>query len=149
MTFEIKADFEADNEVDNSSIGNKKTNVYKQMPVCNGFFNGLEINDVLQGGFYDYLLGCDDVEWFVDEFIKLEKKMNFIFKSIRKENNMTQEDEELFRRTYVCFLFVRKFLVLKKLEIVANCLVNVQAQHMKIVMKTISRIRVFCSISIP
>ena len=34
--FRIYADFEADNEIDNSSIGNKTTNNYKQSPVPNG-----------------------------------------------------------------------------------------------------------------
>ena len=30
----IDADFEADNEIDNSNIGNKTTSFYKQNPVC-------------------------------------------------------------------------------------------------------------------
>ena len=34
--FKIYADFEVDNEKDNSSIGNKTTNIYKQNPVLNG-----------------------------------------------------------------------------------------------------------------
>ena len=33
--FRIYADFEADNEKDNSSIGNKTTNIYKQNPALN------------------------------------------------------------------------------------------------------------------
>ena len=28
--------FEADNEIDNSYIGNETTNIYKQNPICNG-----------------------------------------------------------------------------------------------------------------
>ena len=32
LCFRIYADFEADNEVDNSSIGNKTTNICKQKP---------------------------------------------------------------------------------------------------------------------
>ena len=32
------AELEADNEIDTSNIGNKKTNVYKQNPLCNGYF---------------------------------------------------------------------------------------------------------------
>ena len=33
----IYADFDADNEIDISNIGNKTTNFHKQSPVCNGF----------------------------------------------------------------------------------------------------------------
>ena len=36
LYFRIHADFEADNEKDNSIIGNKTTNIYKQNPVLNG-----------------------------------------------------------------------------------------------------------------
>ena len=37
LFFRIYADFEADNEKDNSIIGNKTTNIYKQNPVPNGY----------------------------------------------------------------------------------------------------------------
>ena len=36
LYFRIIADFEADNEIDGSNIGNKTTNIYKQKPVLNG-----------------------------------------------------------------------------------------------------------------
>ena len=36
LYFRIIADFEADNEIDGSSLGNKTTNIYKQNPVLNG-----------------------------------------------------------------------------------------------------------------
>ena len=36
LYFRIYADFEADNEKDDSKIGNKTTNIYKQKPVLNG-----------------------------------------------------------------------------------------------------------------
>ena len=36
LYFRIYADFAADNEKDNSQIGNKTTNIYKQIPVLNG-----------------------------------------------------------------------------------------------------------------
>ena len=35
LCFRIYADFEADNEINNSSIGNETTNIYEQNPVCN------------------------------------------------------------------------------------------------------------------
>ena len=37
LCFRIYADFEADNEKDNSVMGNKTTNNYKQNPVLNGY----------------------------------------------------------------------------------------------------------------
>ena len=37
LSFRIYADFEADNEIDTSVIGNKTTNIYKQNPACNGY----------------------------------------------------------------------------------------------------------------
>ena len=37
LFFWIYADFEADNEKDNSSVGNKTANIYKQNPVLNGY----------------------------------------------------------------------------------------------------------------
>ena len=35
LYFRIYADFEADNEKDNSIVGNKTSNIYKQNPVLN------------------------------------------------------------------------------------------------------------------
>ena len=49
--FRIYADFEADNEKDNSSIGNKTTNIYKQNAVLNGYCIESELNDNLQSGY--------------------------------------------------------------------------------------------------
>ena len=37
MFFRIYADFEANNEKDNSIVGNKTINIYKQNPVLNGY----------------------------------------------------------------------------------------------------------------
>ena len=37
LYFRIYADFEADNEKDNSCVGNKTTNIYKQSPIINGY----------------------------------------------------------------------------------------------------------------
>ena len=46
----IYADFEADVEKDNSSIGNKTTIIYKQNPILNGYRIESELNDNLQSG---------------------------------------------------------------------------------------------------
>ena len=50
--FKIYAEFEADNEIHNSSIGNKTTKIYKQNPVLNGYHIIFELEDVLKRGYY-------------------------------------------------------------------------------------------------
>ena len=84
LYFRIYAEFEADNEKDNSSMGNKTTNIYKQHPVLNGYRIESELEDVLQSGYYKSPLGHDNVDWFVNEVKKLENKMAFYFKKKRK-----------------------------------------------------------------
>ena len=46
LYFSLYADFEADNEVDGSCIGNKITNIYKQNPELNGYHLISELEDV-------------------------------------------------------------------------------------------------------
>ena len=79
LYFRIYAHFESDNEKDNRIIGNKTTNIYKQNPVLNGYRIESELEDVLQSGYQKSLLGYDNVDWFVNEVIKLENKMAFYF----------------------------------------------------------------------
>ena len=50
LHFKIYADFEADNELDDSNKGNKTTIIFKQNPLCSGFYIVSELNDVLQTG---------------------------------------------------------------------------------------------------
>ena len=102
LYFRIYADFEADNEKDNSSIGNKTTNIYKQNPVLNGYHTVSELNDVLKSEYYKSPLGYDNVDWFVDEVIKIENKMAFFFKNIKKDIDMTEEDEEEYKNNNIC-----------------------------------------------
>ena len=102
MYFRIIADFEADNEKDNSKIGNKTANIYKQNPVLNGYYIISELEDVLENGYYESPLGYDNVDWFVKEVIKLEIKMAFYFKSTKKDIIMKQEDEEDYRNNNIC-----------------------------------------------
>ena len=73
--FRIYPDFESDNEIDNSSIGNKTTIIYKQNPILIGYHIESELNDNLKSGYYESPLGYNNVDWFVDETIKLENKM--------------------------------------------------------------------------
>ena len=99
--FRIIADFEADNEKDNTKIGNKTTNIYKQNPVLKGYYIISEFEDVLESGYYESPLGYDNVDWFVKEVIKLENKMAFFFKNTKKDITMTKEKEEDFKN-YIC-----------------------------------------------
>ena len=48
LYFESFADFEADNEIDNSSIGRKSINIYKKNEVLNGYHKESELEDVLK-----------------------------------------------------------------------------------------------------
>ena len=67
LYFRIYADFEADNEKDNSSIGNKTTNIYKQNPVLKSYHIVSEFEDVIKSFYYKSPLGYNNVDWFVDE----------------------------------------------------------------------------------
>ena len=67
--FRMYADFAADNEIDNSSIGIKTTNLYKQSPVFNGYYIMSELNNVLKIGYCASPLGYDIKDWFVDEVL--------------------------------------------------------------------------------
>ena len=77
LNFRIYADFEADNEIDGSSVGNKTTNIYKQNQVLHGYYIISELEEVLERGYYESPLGFNNVDWFVKKIIKLENKMAF------------------------------------------------------------------------
>ena len=98
----IYADFQADDEKDNSSVGDKTSNIYKQNPVLNGYHIENELEEVLQSGYHKSPLGYDIVDWFVNEVIKLENKMTFYFKNTNKDINMTEENEEDHRNKNTC-----------------------------------------------
>ena len=102
LYFRTYADFDADNEKDNSIIGNKTTNIYKQIPVLNGYHIVSELEDVLKSDYYKCPLGYNNVDWFVNEVIKLENKMAFYFETTKKDIIMTQKDEEDYRNNIIC-----------------------------------------------
>ena len=79
LCFRIYADFEADNEKDKSGIGNRTTNICKQNAVLNGYHIISELEDVLKSAFYKSPLKYKNVDWYVNEFIKLENEMVFLF----------------------------------------------------------------------
>ena len=102
LYFRIYADFEADNEKDNSVLGNKTTNIYKQNPVLNGYHIVSELEEVLKSSYHKSPLGSNNVDWFVDEVIRLENKMAFYFKNTKKDIIMTEENEEDFKNDNIC-----------------------------------------------
>ena len=102
LYFRIIADFEADNEIDVSKIGNKTTNIYKQKPVLIGYYIISELEDVLKSDYYESPLGYDNIDWFVKEVMKLENKMAVYFKETKKDIIMTQEDEEDYKNNNIC-----------------------------------------------
>ena len=104
LYFRIYADIEADNEKDDSVIGNKTNKVYKQNPVLNGYHIEYELEDILKSEYYKSPLSYNNVDWFVNEVIKLENKMTFYFKkeNIKKDINMSKKDEEDFKNNNNC-----------------------------------------------
>ena len=115
LYFRIYADFEADNKKENTSIGDKTTNIYKQEPVCNGYQIVSELEDVLKSGYYKSPLGQENVNWFVGELIKLENKMNFWFKNTKKDIIMTEEDNQDFENNNIC-RYCEKYIETNKIR---------------------------------
>ena len=107
--FRIIADFEADNEIDGSNIGNKTTKIYKRNPVLNGYYIISELEDILESGSYESPLGYDNVDWFVEEVMKLEKKMAFYFKNTKKDIVMTEDGEGDYRKNDSCRFCEKKY----------------------------------------
>ena len=62
LYFRIFAVFESDNEIDGSNVGNKTNNIYKQNPLLHGSYIISELEDVLESGYYESPLGCDNVD---------------------------------------------------------------------------------------
>ena len=98
----IFADFEADNEKDDSSVSNKTTNIYKQNPVLNGYEIISDLQDVFKSGHYKSPLGNNNVEWFDNQVMKLENKLAFYFKNTKKGLIKTKEKEEDFDNNIIC-----------------------------------------------
>ena len=71
----------------------KTNNIFKQNPVLNGYRIISEWDDVLKSSYHKSPLGYNNVDWFVNEVIKLENKMAFYFKNTKNYTFMTQENE--------------------------------------------------------
>ena len=48
----------------------KKTNVYKQNPIVNGYRIESELEDALESSYYKSALGYNNADWFVNEVKK-------------------------------------------------------------------------------
>ena len=94
LEFRIYVDFEADNGKDDFRIGNKTTNFFKRNPILNRYHVVSELEDILKSDYYKPHLGYDEVDWFVNEVIKLGKKVTVYFKLLEKKIIMIEEDEE-------------------------------------------------------
>ena len=115
LYFRIYADFEADNKKGNTNIGDKTTNIYKQEPVCNGYQIVSDLEHFLKTEYHKSPLGHENVEWFVDEIIKLENKMNFWFKNTKKDIIMIEEDKQDFENNNIC-RFCEKYIESNKVK---------------------------------
>ena len=60
------------------------------------------MEDVLKSGYYESPLGYKNVDWFVNEVTKLEKKMVFYFENTKRDIIMTQKDKEDFENNTIC-----------------------------------------------
>ena len=61
-----------------------------------------ELNDDLQSGYYKSHVGYDNVDWIVDEAMKLENNRIFSFKITEKDIILTEKDEEGFESNHNC-----------------------------------------------
>ena len=105
----VIADFEANNKVDNTYIGNKTTSIFKPNPVFNGYYIISELGDFSKGDHYESPSRYNNVDWFVNEAIKLENKLPFYFKNTKKDIIMTEEDGEHYIGTNFCRFCEKKF----------------------------------------
>ena len=119
LYFRIYANFEADNKKENTSIGDKTTNIYKKEPVCNGYYIKSDLDQVLKSDYYKSRSGHENVDWFIYEIIKLETKMNFWSKNTKKDLIMTEEDKQTLKITTFVDI-VKHILKQIKLEIIVT-----------------------------
>ena len=61
-----------------------------------------EVEDVLKSEYHKTPLGYNNVDWFVDEIIRVENKTAFYFKNTNKDIVKTEDDEEDYRNNIIC-----------------------------------------------
>ena len=60
------------------------------------------MEDVLESGYYESPLGYKNVDWYVNQVIKIKNKMAFYFENTKKDIVMTEDDEEDYRKNKIC-----------------------------------------------
>ena len=75
------------------------------------------MENVLQCGYYRYILNYDNVDWFCIENIKLENKMDFYLQNSKKDVLMTEKDAED-HKTISIFRFCGNDFLINKIEII-------------------------------
>ena len=60
------------------------------------------MEDVSKSGYKETPLGYNNIDWYVNQVIKLENKMVFYFKNTKKDIAMTEDDEEDYRKNNIC-----------------------------------------------
>ena len=88
------------------------------------------MEDVLKSEYHKPPLRYDNVDWFVNEVIKLENKMSFYYKNTKKDIKIIEEDDKDLERFLV---FVKNILNLIKLEIIVTWLVIIEEQLITLV----------------
>ena len=56
----------------------------------------------MKNGHHKSPLGCNNVDWFLNEVIELENKVAFHFKKTKKDIVMTEEDEKDYKNNNIC-----------------------------------------------
>ena len=96
LYFMIYGDFECNNKIEDSHIGNRTTNIFGQNPMGNGLYIVSELENVLQSG-YRSCFGENNVEWVFNKVIKIGNKRNFYFRNIKKKIVMTKKMRKISR----------------------------------------------------
>ena len=93
-----------------AKLFNETTNINERRPMMNRYYLSSELNDVLQSGCYKSPLGYNNIGWYIDEVIKLEKEKAVYFKNTKKVIIMKEEDEEDYRNNNICRFCEREVL---------------------------------------
>ena len=70
---------------------------------------------MLKSDYHKSPLGHENVNWFVDEIIKLENQMNFWFKNTNNDIIMTEENKQDFENDNIC-RYCEKYIEIDKVR---------------------------------
>ena len=83
---------------------------------------------VLKNGNHKSPLRYKNVNWFVNDVIKIEKEMAFYFKNTKKDRIKTEEDVEDYGNNNICRFCEKNIECDKVRDIVATYQVNIEVQ---------------------